>query len=128
MTMTSETVKLTLNFNDPALDDEDRDEEAQKLLHQLRDLEEVEVNRAVDLHPPAGNKSIGALLIGVLTAELNVENCRKVLGFLGDRLGGQPIELEVEANGRKLKVSAHSREELEAAMKAAQEFVDIGNT
>jgi hypothetical protein len=126
--MTSETIKFTLNFNDPALDDEERDEEVQKLLPQLQDLDEVEASRVVDPHPPEGNKSIGALLIGVLTAEVNVANCKKVLGFLGDRLGGKPIELEVEANGRKLKVTAHSREELEAAMKAAQEFVDVAHT
>jgi hypothetical protein len=126
--MISENIKFTINFNSADLDDEERDEEAQNLLHQLQDLDEVEANRMIDPNPPEGNKSIGALLVGILTAEVNVDNCKKVLGFLGDRLGGKPIELEVEANGRKLKVTAHSREELEAAMKAAQDFVEVGNT
>ena len=123
--MTSDNIKLTINFSDPGLDDEERDEEVENLLYQMHDLEEVEANRVVDPHPPAGNKSLGALLVGVLTAEVNIANCKKVLGFLGDRLGGKPIELEVEANGRKLKVTAHSREELEAAIKAAQDFVEV---
>lgn len=124
--MTSDSIKFTINFSDPDLDDEERDEEVQNLLHQLQDLDEVEANRVVDPHPPDGNKALGALLVGILTAEVNVANCKKVLGFLGDRLGGKPIELEVEANGRKLKVTAHSREELEAAVKAAQDFVAVG--
>ena len=124
--MTSDNIKFTINFSDLTLDDEERDEEVENLLYQLHDLDEVEANRIVDPHPPAGNKSLGALLVGVLTAEVNVANCKKVLGFLGDRLGGKPIELEVEANGRKLKVTAHSREELEAAMKAAQDFIEVG--
>lgn len=124
--MTSDNIKFTINFSDLTLDDEERDEEVENLLYQLHDLDEVEANRIVDPHPPAGNKSLGALLVGVLTAEVNVANCKKVLGFLGDRLGGKPIELEVEANGRKLKVTAHSREELEAAIKAAQDFIAVG--
>ncbi len=124
--MTSDNIKFTINFSDLTLDDEERDEEVENLLYQLHDLDEVEANRIVDPHPPAGNKSLGALLVGVLTAEVNIANCKKVLGFLGDRLGGKPIELEVEANGRKLKVTAHSREELEAAMKAAQDFIAVG--
>jgi hypothetical protein len=126
--ITSDNIKFTINFNDPGLDDEERDEEVQNLLYQLEDLDEVEANRVIDPHPPAGNKALGALLIGILTAEVNAANCKKVLGFLGDRLGGKPIELEVEANGRKLKVTAHSREELEVAMKAAQAFVEVGQT
>jgi hypothetical protein len=126
--MTSDNIKFTINFSDPGLDDEERDEEVENLLYQMHDLDEVEANRVVDPHPPAGNKSLGALLVGILTAEVNAANCKKVLGFLGDRLGGKPIELEVEANGRKLKVTAHSREELEAAIKAAQDFVEAGQT
>jgi hypothetical protein len=45
------------------------------------------------------------------------------MGFLGDRLGNKTIELEIEANGKKLKVKASSRQELEAAIEAAQKFV-----
>jgi len=36
------------------------------------------------------------------------------------------FELEVEANGKKLKITASSREELTAALEAAQKFVAVG--
>jgi len=117
-------IKLTIAFNDPELDADDHDEQAQRLLGELRQLDEVETaDRVLDPNPPEGNKAIGGILIGLLTAEVNVGNAQKVMGFLGDRLGGKPIELQVEDNGRKLTVKAHSREELEAAIKAAQAFI-----
>lgn len=122
MTETS-NVKLTIAFNDPDLDSEELEEQAQNLLVQLRDLDEIEtVDRVLDPNPPVGNKAVGAILVGLLTAQLNKENAQKVMGFLGDRLGNKAIELEVEANGKKLKVKASSREELEAAIEAAQKF------
>jgi hypothetical protein len=94
------------------------------LMAELRQMDEIEsVDRVQDPNPPEGNKAIGGLLVGLLMAEINVANAQKLMGYLGDRLGGKPIELEVEANGKKLKVSAHSREELEAAIAAAQKFI-----
>jgi hypothetical protein len=115
---------MTISFADPELDDEEKEENAQQLFRELRDIEEVDsVKRVLDPNPPEGNKAFGATLMGLLTAEVSIENCKKLLGFLGDRLGGKPIELEVEANGKKLKVSAHSRQELESAIKVAQDFV-----
>ena len=117
-------IKLTFNFNDPDLTPEERDEQAQRLIAELKDVDEVEaVNRVLDPNPPEGNKALGAILVGLLTAEVNAANAKRVFGFLGDRLGGKAIELEVEANGRKLKVKAQSREELEVAIKAAQDFI-----
>ncbi len=117
-------IKLAIAFNDPELDADNLDEQAQRLLGELRQLDEVEtVDRVLDPNPPEGNKAIGGILIGLLTAEVNVGNAQKVMGFLGDRLGGKPIELQVEDNGRKLTVKAHSLEELEAAIKAAQAFI-----
>jgi hypothetical protein len=117
-------VKLTINFNDPDLDAEEREDQAQQLMAELKQMDEIEsVDRVQDPNPPEGNKAIGGLLVGLLMAEVNVKNAQKLMGYLGDRLGGKPIELEVEANGKKLKVSAHSREELEAAIAAAQKFV-----
>ena len=123
MTPTS-NIKLAIAFNDPELDADNLDEQAQRLLGEFRQLDEVEtVDRVLDPNPPEGNKAIGGILIGLLTAEVNVGNAQKVMGFLGDRLGGKPIELQVEDNGRKLTVKAHSLEELEAAIKAAQAFI-----
>jgi len=115
-------VKLTIAFNDPDLDAEEREEQAQQFMAELQQMDEVEVDRVLDPNPPEGNKAVGAILIGLLTAQVNKENAQKVMGFLGDRLGNKAIELEVEANGKKLKVKASSREELEAAIAAAQKF------
>jgi hypothetical protein len=118
------TIKLAIAFNDPDLEPEERDEQAQRLLAELKQVDEVEsVERMLDPNPPEGNKSLGGFLVGMLLAEVNPANGKKLLGFLGDRLGGKPIELSVEANGRKLTVKAHSREELEAAIKLAQKFI-----
>ncbi len=71
-----------------------------------------------------GSKSTPQFLAGLLIAEVNIKNAKKLMGFMSDRLGGKPIELSVEANGKKLTVKAHSRKELEAAIKAAQDFVE----
>ena len=118
------TIKLAIAFNDPDLEPEERDEQAQRLLAELKQVDEVEsVERILDPHPPERNMSLGGFLAGILLAEVNPANGKKFLGFLGDRLGGKPIELSVEANGRKLTVKAYSREELEAAIKLAQEFI-----
>jgi len=120
------SVKLTFNFNDPDLTPEELDEYAQRLLAELKDVDEVEtVNRVLDPNPPEGNKALGAILVGLLTAEVNAKNAKRVFGFLSDRLGGKAIELEVEVNGnsKKIQVKAQSREELEVAMKLAQDFI-----
>ena len=116
-------IKFTIAFNAPDLDSEERDEQAQRFMNELKQMDEVEVDRVLDPNPPEGNKAVGAILVGLLTTQVNKENAQKLMGFLGDRLGGKPIELSIEANGKKLTVKAHSREELEAAIKAAQDFV-----
>ncbi len=121
----SSNITLTIAFTDPDLDDEELEAQAQTLLAQLKDLDEVEtVDRVRDPNPPEGNKAIGGILVGLLTAEVSVVNFKKLCGFLGDRLGNKPIELEVEANGKKLKVKASSQAELKAAIEAAQKFLE----
>jgi hypothetical protein len=123
MTLNS-NVKLTIAFNDPDLELEEQDEQAQRLISELKQMDEVEtVDRVLDPNPPEGNKALGGFLVGLLTAEVNATNAKKLMGFLGDRLGDKPIELSVEANGKKLTVKAHSREELQDAIQAAQDFI-----
>ena len=118
------TVKFTIAFNDPELDSEDLEAQAQNMLVQMRDLDDIEaVERVVDPNPPAGSKAMGAIIVGLLTAQVNKENAQRAMSFLGERLINKPIELEVEANDRKLKVKASNRAELQAAIEAAQKFV-----
>lgn len=122
--MDASTIKVTLCFNDPDLDLEQQENEVIKLQSQLKDLDELErVSRVLDPHPPEGNKALGGFLMNFLLMEVSVENFKRLSAFLSDRLSGKTIELEVEANGKKLKVKASSREELTAAIQAAQNFV-----
>jgi hypothetical protein len=117
-------IKLTIAFADLDLDAEERDEQAQQLMSELKQIDEVEtVDRVLDPNPPEGNKAIGGFLVGLLMAEVNVVNAKNLMGFLGDRLSGKTIELEVEGNGKKLKVKASSREELKAAIAEAERFI-----
>lgn len=117
-------LKFTLQFNDPDFDDEELEDEAQKLFSQLKDFDDIQVKRVVDPNPPEGNKALGGVLVGLLTAEVSVENAKKLLGFLGDRLSGKVIELKVEGNGRSLEVKANSQAELMMAIEAARKFVE----
>jgi hypothetical protein len=120
----SPNFKLTIEFNDPKLDSEERDEQAQLLMRVLRDVDEIEtVDRVLDPNPPEGSKAIGAYLVGLLMAQVNPDNAKKLFAFLRDRLGNKTIELCIEANGKKLAVKASSREELEYAIQAAEAFI-----
>ena len=118
---------ITISFIDPDSDFEEREEEVQKLLSQMKKLDEVEeVERVLDPNPPQGNKALGGFLVGMLTAEVSVANVKKLLGFLSERLSGKPIKLSVKApDGRELSLEASSQEEFAFAMQKAQEFLQI---
>ncbi|MDZ8024465.1 MAG: hypothetical protein RMY36_010150 [Nostoc sp. SerVER01] len=122
--MSSESnVKLTIALSNPDLDTEEQERETRNLLREIKELD-VESAELVEVREiPEGAKSVGGFLLGVLQAEVSLANFKKLLGFLGDRLGNKTIELEVEADGKKLKVKASSREELSAAIEQAQKFI-----
>jgi hypothetical protein len=121
-------VKVTIAFNDPELDSEELEIQAQNLLTQMRDLDGIEtVGRVLDPNPPEGNKRYKAVegtLIGCIAVETSKDMIQKVLSFLGNHVSNKSIELEVEANGKRLKVKASSQAELETAIEAAQKFLE----
>lgn len=117
-------VKLTIALNNPDLEPEEKEEETRNLLREIRDLD-VESAELVEVTEiPEGARSVGGFLLGVLQAEVSIANCHKVLVYLRDRLGNKPIELEVEANDKKLKVKANSQQELIMAIEQAQKFIE----
>ena len=72
------TIKLLIAFNDPNLEPEEHDEQAQVLLTELQQADEVEsVKRILDPNPPEGNKSLGGFLGGMLMTEVNPANGKK---------------------------------------------------
>ena len=118
------SVQITIAFTNPDLDAEEKNTEAQRLIEDLRYFDEVEaVSRVSDPNPSAHSKSFGGFVIGLLTAEIDGKGADKVLGFLKDRLAREPIEMTVEANGKKLAVKARNAEDLTLAVQAAQEFI-----
>ncbi len=117
-------ITLHIAFHDPALDAEEQEREAHNLLHDLQQLDEVgEVARVHDPHPPEGSKAIGAFLVGLVQVAVTAPQVTALLGYLSNRLAGKSIELEIEAQGKKLKVIAHTQAELLAAVAAARQFV-----
>lgn len=120
-----DTLTLTLAFIDPDLDAEERETLAQRILQDFQEMEEVEsAGRVPDLNPPEGSKAFAGFLVGLLTAEVSVANSKRLLSFLGQRLSNQPIELSLEAHGKKLTVKASSQEEFAFAMQQAQAFLE----
>ncbi|QLE43715.1 hypothetical protein FD723_26905 [Nostoc sp. C052] len=122
--MSSESnVKLTIALSNPDLDADEQERETRNLLREINELDVESAELVAVTEIPEGAKSVGGFLVGVLQAEVSINNFKKLLGFLGDRLGNKTIELEVEANGKKLKVKASSREELTVAIEQAKKFI-----
>ncbi len=120
----SDTIKLALAFNDPDLDDDEREAQALQYRQEWKEMDEIEtIERILEADLPQRSKPGEGTFVGLLMTAVNAANAKKVMRFLGERLGSKPIELAVEANGKKLTVKAHGREELEAAIKAAQDFI-----
>jgi hypothetical protein len=119
-------IKLTIEFNDPELEPAQRDEQAQFLIDELKDIDKIDiVDRVLDpTAPTVGTKAIGGFLTGLLMAEVKVDNAKKLFGYLRDRLSGKSIELTVEANGKKLTIKASSCEEFDYAIAKANDLID----
>ncbi len=118
------TVQFTFAVNDPELEDAERQEIARKLLRELRQLDEVEnVDFAKDSELEPGARSVLATLVGVLTAEVSIENIQKVLGFIGDRMPNKPVVIKVKVGEQEVEIEAKSRKELEDAERVARQLL-----
>ncbi|MBD2209939.1 hypothetical protein H6G27_08625 [Nostoc linckia FACHB-104] len=117
-------VKLTIALINLDLDAEEQELEARNLLREIKDLDVESAELVAVTETPEGSKSIGGFLVGILQTEVSLANFKQLLGFLRDRLSNKSIELEVEANGKKLKVKASSQQELVMAIEQAQKFIE----
>lgn len=121
--------QLIVQFNDPVLDEEECDREYLRLIHELKNNPAINAVHRIPLAAPSEaqswpSKSTLTFAKNLLTAEINGDNLNPAIRSLYNRLVRKTIELEVEANGRRLKVTASSQEDLEVAIQNAQRFVD----
>ncbi len=119
-------IHFTFAINDPELDDEQRQRIARNLLRDLRQLEEVEkADFAEDTNIEEGAKSFLAALVGALTAEVSVENFKKVLGFVGARLSNKRFSIiKVKFGNKEIEIKAEGGKGLEEAERVVEKLID----
>jgi hypothetical protein len=115
-------IQVKIGFIDEDWDQDEREVAAQNLLQLLQDLGGLESVGRVPEIAPDGGKGLG-FITGLLMAQVNKENAKKLFDFLKQRLLGKTIELEVEGNGKKLKVKASTEAELKMAIAEAEKFI-----
>jgi hypothetical protein len=124
--MASKSVKLTIDINQSDLEAEKLEELTQNLLQDMKELDEVETASLVaDENPPEGAKTWGRFLLGILQAEVSIENISFVLEFLRNRLNPQPIVIKVETNGNKVEIVVRNLRELLAAIDAVNKLCQL---
>lgn len=80
--------------------------------------------RATDL-PERAKSGALAFISGILTAEINRENLKKTMDFLGNRFYGKTLTLEFKGDGLETKLEYRNGEELEQAIAAVQKLENI---
>jgi hypothetical protein len=123
--MGQSTIQVSIGFQDENLSAEERHQAATLLLEQLNDWETIKVSRVAESSPDDSKAGLGFLL-GWLMAEVKDKaNAKKLLSFLGNRLSGKSIEMEIEVTetGKKLQLKVSNQEEMKAAIAEAERFI-----
>lgn len=118
-------IQMTLALNAPDLKDEELQAETQALREQMLDLNLADRTDWIAVKKaPKGAKALGGFLLGMLTAEVNPDNFKKLMRFLCDRISHKTIKLKIKApDGREIELEASSPEEFALAMAAAEKFL-----
>ncbi|MEM7793054.1 MAG: hypothetical protein AAF579_01215 [Cyanobacteria bacterium P01_C01_bin.118] len=121
------TILIDLTEAEAGLEAEEIESRSLDLADELQSGELVNnarLARETDL--PEGAKSgLLAFVGGVLMAEVNGENLKKALDFLGVRFYGKTLTLEYEADGLKTTLEYKNEKDLEVALAAVQKLENI---
>ncbi len=122
--------EFDIDFIAPTLDDKKREKEMQQLMTKMEQLGEVEaVYSKPDLIPQGVNKLMEGFLGRFLNARITLANLKNVFSFFADLLGNKPIRLSLRADdGRELNIEASSKEELDFAIRKAEDFLKTSDS
>jgi hypothetical protein len=62
----------------------------------------------------------GGNLLGVVAAKLSLSQVRKVGGFVAQKFSSKPVDIKVEANGKKIELLGVRPEDLDRVVEAAE--------
>ncbi|MEM7064394.1 MAG: hypothetical protein AAF572_14665 [Cyanobacteria bacterium P01_B01_bin.77] len=120
-----------IDFSKAGLDF-DRDEMEVFLLNIAEELQsgglvtEAYLTRESDT-PDAAKSGTTAFLMGILTAEINRENIRKVINFLGNQFYGKSLTLsgEIDENRMAFNFECQSQEDIDRAIDAFERMSNL---
>lgn len=105
-------IQVTFGPSDAALDDEQRLQFSQRVLPELRGLDEVEqADRAENGSTETGMKGFDTL-VGFLNADVTLPNLKAFAGWMGDRFSDQPMKVKVKVGEQEVEIEARSSQEL----------------
>lgn len=89
-------------------------------------VQDARLSREVEL-PDTAKSGMAAFVVGILTAEINRENIRKVVDFLGSQFYGKTVTISGELGGEKLSFNFEhlSGQELDKAMERLNHMADL---
>ena len=117
-------IKIVISFSQQGLEDKELQAETENFLPQVKEFDGVErVNLVTVAEAPLGSKALGPFSLGSLKVIVDPNKIKGLFEFIGDRMNEKTIELDVEANYKKLKLKVENQEELIAAIESAQKFV-----
>lgn len=91
------------------------------LLNELRSIDSIEkVQRVPDPNPPIGEMSGGGNLLGVVATKLSLSQVRKVGDIIVQKFSSKPVDIKVEANGKKIELLGVRPEDLDRVVEAAE--------
>ncbi|MDJ0775367.1 MAG: sugar ABC transporter permease [Mastigocoleus sp. MO_167.B18] len=123
MTNTS-NIKIMISWSEDGLEDKELQAQTQKLIPEIKEVDGVEtVNLVTVAEAPLGSKVFGPFSLGRLKTMVDPTKIKVLFEFIGDRMNGKAIELDVEANYKKLKLKVDNEEELVTAVETAQKFI-----
>ena len=118
---------IDLNTAGLDLDRADLEQLSQNLAQELQDgnlVEAAQLARESDL-PDGAKSGAAAFLMGILTAQVNGENLKKLVDFLGNRFYGTKLTFSYERNGQKVSIDYRTSEELQQRLQTLEQVQAI---
>ena len=118
-------VQVTITLSAPGLKDEELQDAVQNLQLELQEVQGVTDADLIPVEQAAPNsKGIGGFLLGGLKALVKLKHLKTLVNFLGNNLFGQTVKIEVEGNGKKLKLELNRPEDIDKVMPQLERFIN----